>query len=251
MERLKRKPFQGVINIIRFNWHFYVIAFAIIISAFLFTPYITGLLKLLVIAGLSLAVLSIIISLWVSWYVYDHTNLYTLNWLDDLVATDSTVIANINAGFDETSAMLQHKFPGASLIVLDFYDPLRHTEISIKRARKVYPPYPGTKTIRTEDTSLSKNSVDQALMIFAAHEIRDMKERINFFCQVGESLHKDGKIIVVEHLRDLNNFIAYNIGFLHFHSYRTWKYTFENAWLKIEKEIKLNPFVSAFVLSKA
>ncbi len=41
-----RKPFQGVWNIIRFNWHFYVVAFVVIFISFL----IKGLCKYLLYA---------------------------------------------------------------------------------------------------------------------------------------------------------------------------------------------------------
>ena len=46
-------------------------------------------------------------------------------------------ITNINAGFDETSYILDDKFPNATIKAFDFYDAEKHTEASIKRARKV------------------------------------------------------------------------------------------------------------------
>ena len=59
-------------------------------------------------------------SLLVSWYVYDLSNLYKLSWL--FPNNDNIKIVNIHAGFDETSVLLSAKFPNAELIVFDFYD---------------------------------------------------------------------------------------------------------------------------------
>jgi hypothetical protein len=55
---------------------------------------------------------------------------------------------------------------------------------------------------------------------------------------------------VTEHLRDPANFLAYTIGFLHFHSRRTWLDTFQSAGLRVEREVKTTPFVTTFFLAK-
>src|SRR3954467_14181058 len=128
---MERVAFQGVTNIIRFNWHFYLIAIGCITGCFIFHQYLLIL----------LIVLSTVVSLGVSWYVYDYSGLYDLGWMD---FSSVHHILNINAGFDETSALLSRKYSSASLTVLDFYDPAKHTEVSIERARKAYGPYPGT-----------------------------------------------------------------------------------------------------------
>lgn len=197
-----------------------------------------------------LAAAGIIISLAVSWYIYDHSDLYSLNWLNILKISSNKQLVNINAGFDETSAVLAHKFPGSGLLVFDFYDPVKHTEISIERARKIYSAYPGTKTINTNNIPLKANSVDYIFLLFAAHEIRNDEERIEFFRQLGNTLRTGGKIIVTEHQRDIYNFIAYNIGFFHFFSASTWKQTFAKAGLHQETTFKLTAFITTFVLVK-
>lgn len=250
MERITRRPFQGISNIIRFNWHFYVIALALIISLSFALSYLSFSLHIVAIAFLLLTIAGMFISLVVSWYVYDHSNLYSLDWLNSLAIIPGRQMANINAGFDETSLLLQQKYTGSSLQVFDFYDPAVHTEISIERARKAYPPYPGTQTISTGKIPLSANSIDYIFLILAAHEIRNEKERIGFFRQLGTALTTGGKIIVVEHQRDIANFIAYTIGFFHFFSPAAWKRTFSKAGLQIETTFKLTPFISIFVLIK-
>lgn len=228
---------KGVMNIIRFNWHFYVIAMICIAGLILLhQPFIIGLI-----------VLSITVSLGVSWYVYDYSDLYTLNWLD--IPSPAEVV-NINAGFDETSVLLSAKYPTAKLTVFDFYDPVKHTAVSIERARKAYAAYPGTITITTASIPLPSASADVIVLMLAAHEIRDRVERGIFFTQLKGCLRDKGQIIVLEHLRDMPNFIAYNIGFFHFFSKQTWMHTFNVAGLVVVKETKLTPFLSAFILQR-
>ncbi len=250
METVRRTAFQGVINIVRFNWHFYVLALSLVaglLCAAFFLPFPLS----WIFFGFVLAIISgTFISLFVSWYVYDHSRLYELNFLKPLQISSSQTLVNVNAGFDETSGILHSKYPDASLAVFDFYDPKKHTEVSIERARKTYPPYPGTKTISTKAIPLRENSADVIFLILAAHEIRNHNERVGFFRQLKNALKEDGKIVVVEHQRDLQNFFAYTIGFFHFFSNAIWKRTFKDSGLNIVSETKHTPFLSIFILQK-
>lgn len=246
---MQRKAFTGVWNIIRFNWHFYAVSVPLIIITFYFSGYLNGLLYLVFITGTVIAGLSILISLFVSWYIYDRSNLYSLNWLEGLNLPAAINIANINAGFDETSELLKNKYPQSSLDVFDFYDPLKHTEISIERARRAYPPYPGTVGINTGNPGLKNNFYDLIFLILAVHEIRDNDERVKFFSLLKKSLSPQGRIIVVEHQRDFMNFTAFNIGFFHFYSPAVWKENFNKAGLNIISTTKHTPFLNIFVLS--
>lgn len=243
-----RRPFQGVLNIIRFNWQYYI---TVIFICCLFlalrynvlAPYIT-IFSLMIIMILCVT----IVSLLVSYYVYDLTDLYELNWLD--TCNQRSIIVNINAGFDEISNLLRKKFINSDLIVLDFYDPNLHTEISIQRARNLYAPIPNTINTTTTKLPLTTNSTDYVFLFFAAHEIRDEAERILFFKEIKRILKNDGKIFITEHIRDLPNFLAYNIGFFHFHSRKSWIKVFNVSELTLLNEARLNPFVINFTLTK-
>ena len=197
-----------------------------------------------------LSVISTFISLTVSFFIYDISNLYKLTWLEKLQFNKEDKIVNVNAGFDETSNLLKNKFVNSDLAVFDFYNPTKHTEISIKRARKAYPPYPNTQHTTTTHLALQNNSADKIFVIFAAHEIRNCDERISFFKELHRVLSSAGHIIVTEHLRDRANFFAYNIGFFHFYSKATWLKTFQNAGLRVTSEIKITPFITTFILDK-
>ncbi len=249
MERI-RKPFQGVTNIIRFNWHFYVIAIVSILILNIIDlifyspyPYLLFVLSLLIFLTLS-------ISLLVSCYVYDGSDLYQLNWLDRISIPTDGKFVNVHAGFDETSLLLQAKFPNASLQVFDFYDPVKHTEVSIRRARKAYPVPVKTESINTSHIPMGNEEADGIFVTLAAHEIRNKNERDLFFKELHRILKPSGKILVTEHLRNLPNFLAYNIGFFHFMPKSSWLSTFENSRLGISDSIKITPFISVFILEK-
>lgn len=245
-----RKPFQGVWNIIRFNWQFYVLAFGFVLlilsfrGSFSATNLIVADILLFFIIG------STILSLLVSTYIYDFSNLYKLTWLDKLRHNENKKIVNINAGFDETSFLLKDRFKDCKLTVLDFYDPTKHTEVSIKRARKSYPPFPNTQQVKTSALPLQDNSSDKIFMILSAHEIRNEEERKSFFQELRRALSPTGRIIVTEHLRDTANFLAYNIGAFHFHSKASWLKAFQSSGLRVAEEIKITPFLTTFILDK-
>lgn len=250
LEGITRKPFQGVTNIIRFNWHFYVIAAVLIVALLLLKNFLPGSASLFVELFIVLLILSTLVSLAVSYYVYDLSELYSLNWLNSLNIPKGLLLVNINAGFDETSALLKQKYPGCRLLVYDFYDPAKHTEVSIERARKAYPPYPGTITIETTKVPLTNSSADYIFLILAAHEIRNHEERITFFKQLQSALTPGGRIIVTEHLRDGYNFMAYNFGFFHFFSESAWLDTFKQSGFTIEQTLNITPFIKTFILKK-
>lgn len=250
MERMTRKPLQGITNIIRFNWHFYVIAAGAIALLLLAKVYTTEAYSPYILWCVLLALTGITLSLAASFYVYDCSSLYSLEWLNVLDIPADGYLVNIHAGFDETSALLQQKYPRATLQVLDFYNPAHHTEVSIKRARQAYPAYPNTKVITTSNLSLPKQSADCIFVILSAHEIRNRSERIVFFKELSELIKEAGSVVVVEHLRNLPNFIAYTIGFLHFFSAREWNRTFAAAGLTISWERNITPFIRAFILQQ-
>ena len=246
MEKITRSPFQGVLNIIRFNWHFFIFAILAIGAALLLHKVFPPPLSTLVFLGGFLTAITTVISLAVSYYVYDVSDLYQLTWL---LPNQQHKILTINAGFDETSAFIQQKCAPQHLTIADFYDPQLHTEASIQRARNAYPPPKTTISVQSQQLPFSSQSFDKTISILAAHEIRNPAERIQFFKELARVTKPNGQIIITEHLRDWRNFLAYTIGFLHFHSRATWLQTFEGAHLSVQQEIKTTPFIHTFILT--
>jgi SAM-dependent methyltransferase len=251
METVIRKPYQGVVNIIRFNWHFYVLAGICVLLLGFASAHTDNLMFWFSFIPATGITASTCLSLLVSYYVYDRSALYNFTWLTQFNKSDIKNIVNIHAGFDETSSILEKNFPDGSLEVFDFYDAARHTEISIERARKAYPPYYRTRKITTAELPLADRGVDIIFNIFALHEVRNRKERIQFLKEQLRTLRDDGKVVVVEHLRDVPNFFAYNIGFFHFFSAQEWSTSFKRAALCVDNKFKITPFITVFILRKA
>lgn len=243
-----RRPFQGVLNILSFNRHFYIIGIGILalitVSHQLFEW--SDLLYWIIIAAF---LYGLIMPLIVSAYVYDFSRYYDFQWLKDCSIDESKVkkILNINAGFDETSCIIKDNFPKADLKVFDFYDAQRHTEPAIVRARKVSIVYPDTQQMQSNSMPLPDQSVDLIFLLSAVHEIRSNEEKVKFLKECRRLCKPEGKIIMVEHLRDLPNFLAFSVGFTHFFSKAVWKNAFSHAGFASFKEVKFTPFMSIFI----
>ena len=187
----------------------------------------------------------------VSAYVYDFSRYYDFHWLTKIVSNSKEInlITNINAGFDETSFIIKGKFPQADLKVFDFYNARQHTEPAIIRARKVSLTYPNTRSISSDVIPLNDSSVDIVFLLSAVHEIRSHNEKVQFLKECHRICSPDGKVIMVEHLRDFPNFIAFSVGFTHFFSRFVWKTAFKSAGFTSFEETKFTPFMSIFKCS--
>jgi len=246
----KRRPFEGVLNILSFNRHFYIAglgALAILIACHLLNDWPDFILWL-IIAGFLYGLITPLI---VSAYVYDFSGYYRLDWLKNLVRDDERVklIVSINAGFDETSFIIKNRFPQSDLTVFDFYHPQHHTEPAIKRARKVSLVYPNTQQIASNSIPLKDSSADIVFLLSAVHEIRSHEEKVLFLKECNRLCKPDGTVIMVEHLRDFPNFLAFSVGFAHFFSRTVWKNAFEKAGFSSFQETKFTPFLSIFSCS--
>ena len=132
---------------------------------------------------------------------------------------------------------------------MDFYNAEQHTEPAIVCARKVSLVYPKTTTIKTKKIPLEENSTDLLFLLSAAHEIRSNQEKVLFLKECRRVCKPTGKVIMVEHLRDVPNFLAFSVGFTHFFSKKTWQKTFKNAGFTKIEEKKFTPFMSVFTCS--
>jgi len=247
----KRKKFQGVLNILSFNRHFYIAGLGILtvlITSRLIIEWPDFAFWLVIVAFLYGLIMPLIISA----YVYDFSGYYNFRWLQKLIRPDEQVklIINIHAGFDETSFIIKNKFPASDLTVFDFYNARQHTEPAIKRARKVSLVYPNTQHISSNSIPIDDNAADIVFLLSAVHEIRSHEEKVVFLKECYRLCKPGGQVIMVEHLRDFPNFLAFTVGFTHFFSRSTWKNAFECAGFSLFQETKFTPFMSIFKCSR-
>ncbi len=244
---IKRRKFQGVLNILSFNRHYYVFGL-IVLAAFFISRLLFGWNEVVFWIVIIAFLYGLIMPLLVSAYVYDFSGYYEFKWLEKIShdRDRQNSIVNINAGFDETSFILQEKFPNAELSVFDFYNAKQHTEPAIKRARKVSLIFPNTQQISSNHIPLKDGATDAVFLLSAVHEIRTQEEKVQFLKECYRVCKQNGSVIMVEHLRDFPNFLAFSIGFTHFFSRSTWKKAFEKAGFSSFEEQKFTPFMSIF-----
>ena len=214
----KISHFHGVANIVRFNWPIYVFVL-ILVSGLLSVSFLPGIAPAFQVffQGLAMGISAFtLLTLFVSFYIYDLSELNTYTWLNKIELSKTGNFANIHSGFDETSASLKKRFPSASWKLCDFYNPLYNTEGSIKRARKKYPCPPETIVIDHKDWKLEPDSYSAIFCLFAVHEIRSLEEKQRFFAQAAIHLKSGGKLVMAEHQRDLANFLVFGHGAFHF-----------------------------------
>ena len=244
---IKRRKFQGVLNILSFNRHFYVfgIGFLLLfIASHLLFHFPDIIFWVVIIAFLYGLIAPLIVSAW----VYDFSGYYNFEWLNKITRKEDAAkrIININAGFDETSFIIKNRFPASDLQVFDFYNAKQHTEAAIVRARKVSLVYPNTRQIASNIIPVEDRSVDIVFLLSAVHEIRSHEEKVQFLKECHRLCKPGGKVIMVEHLRDFPNFLAFSVGFTHFFSRSVWKNAFERAGFSTFRETKFTPFMSVF-----
>src|SRR5688500_1080474 len=178
---VKRRKFQGVLNILSFNRHFYVFGLgmlAVLFVSYLFFEWPEMAFWFIIIAFLYGLIMPLVVSAW----VYDFSGYYNFQWLKSQINNSSPVkqIVNINAGFDETSFIIKNQFPASDLKVFDFYNAKQHTEPAIVRARKVSLVYPDTQQIASRSIPVADKTIDIVFLLSAVHEIRSHEEKVQF-----------------------------------------------------------------------
>jgi SAM-dependent methyltransferase len=240
-----------MMTIIQFNWPFYVAAIVVLIPALAGLLLLPGL-TLKFVCGLAFAGAAYFVfgSLGVSHFIYDRSDLYRWGWLDRaLRGIDVRRAIFCHSGFDESSAELRKKFGNVQWQVLDHFDEKQMTEASIRRARAMNPPTQGTLPSRYDAWPVAAELADVVLGLLAIHELRSEAERSAWFGESKRCLRKGGRVVLVEHMRDAVNFLAFGPGFLHFHSPTSWRRCWESAGFRSIDQFRLTPFVRVFVLS--
>ncbi|HEX3987570.1 MAG TPA: class I SAM-dependent methyltransferase [Acidobacteriaceae bacterium] len=245
--------FAGVVKIVRFNIRFYVLSAAALAGVGLLIPFKTlpPWLEVGVLCGAAVVGFWTLSSVLVSWYVYDHAGVTRWQWLPGRIAGSPHCWANIHAGLDESTPALRQLFPGTEGSAVDIYDPGEMTEPSIARARRIQPSAEPFRRGRYDALPLPESGCDVVFLLFAAHEVRAAEHRTELFREAARRLREDGRVVLVEHLRDWKNFVAFGPGFLHFHSRRSWLRSIRGAGLVVEHESPVTQFVECFVLRRA
>lgn len=249
-KQIARSPFHGVAEIVRFNWPRYAAALGVVVAVCLLLRLnnLAGWLKDGGIAVVLFASWWSIASLAASYWVYDGSKLMDWEWIKREFPAPVDRWLNIHAGLDESTPELREFWPNATGETVDIFTPGEMTEDSIQRARTE-----GAEACRRVDyraLPFGPGQFDAVFLFFAAHELRRPEARRALFAEISRVLGMNGRVVLVEHLRDALNFAVYGHGFLHFHSRRTWHADIAAAGLKVEREFSFTPFVRIFILRR-
>jgi SAM-dependent methyltransferase len=247
---VRREAFQGVRQIVMFNWPLYALAVAALACTSFAIPRVPDgwLGRQALFASAGLASFWLAASLAVSWFVYDRSPLMTARWIPGALGIQPQTWLNLHAGLDEWTPALRALLPESHGRTLDIFDQRVMSESSISRARR-------DAQRRSEHADFrhlpaASGTIDAVFLFFCAHELRTHAARCELFGEVSRVLASGGRIIVVEQLREWRNFLAFGPGFLHFHSGGAWRRCFAHARLLMVAESSVTPFVRVFVLEK-
>ncbi len=239
--------FKGALDVIIYNLPVYLFSILILSlgsAVLIFLPLnasIRTLLIPLLIMNAFWSVSSILVSHW----IYDGSPLYRWTWLRSVLFQPPDKWVTIHAGLDEACTGLCKIFQKSQGISVDIFDPEVMTQSSILRARQR--PNASTTALRASMRGLpfSDNSLDAVFCAFSLHEIRTPEARSRLFNEMRRILKPSGFLMILEHGRDLANFLAFGPGFFHFLSAGVWLKHAREAGLCLAKEISLTPFVKA------
>ena len=245
-----RGRYQGVLQIFRYNWPYYALAAPaglLGLGVAALAPMST-VPKALIALGSTYVIAGAAASLVVSHYIYDLSPLCQWRWIAETMPERPKRWVNIHAGLDETSGALGRLFPEAHATVWKIYDPTAMTEPSIARARRLASCQGPATHADFRRLPLQDCACDTIFVIFTAHELRSAQARLRFFKELRRVVKPQGHLLLVEHLRDLRNLLAFGPGVLHFYPRREWVLLANRAGFAIAREFNMTPFVKVFLL---
>lgn len=240
---------SGVRDVFRYNWPLYAAGCLAAGAGWVVARRLPGPAAVAARAGASAAVALLVSSTAASWWVHDRSGLHSFDWLDDLLPGGPGAHVVLSAGLDEASRPLAARWPDAAQRVVDLYDPVLMTEGSIRRARRRVPPVAGTVAGRPDRLPVASGSADTVFAVFAAHELRRAADREALFAECVRVLRPGGRLVLVEHLRDVANTAVYGPGAWHFLPRREWLRLAAGAGLRTVGELRIGGQVTAFALA--
>lgn len=202
---------------------------------------------------MSLAVVAVgwsVLSLVVSDYVYDRSELASGAWIGRLLPPRVETWATVDAGLD-AEVDLDRGVPGRCVGRLDVFDGDTVRAPSVVRARAHTARKHAAAPCSATALALGDATCDVVFVVFTAHEVRGASARAAFLRETRRALRPGGRVVLVEHLRDLPNFVAFGPGFLHFVARSEWLALAERAGLRVAGEIRVTPWVMALALEAA
>jgi hypothetical protein len=250
---------SGVGRVIAFNWPKYVVAVLTLIGLASFSIRSDGAVHLIALAGLLALIYGVLASLVATWWAYDHeaANLYETiahhhrqHCLPNSPDSVNRKWILVHAGLDESQGRLNDLI-GEPLNVFDV-GPTQQMTRSLRRAHAVIPRTGQIiKPTTNYATDLPTGSVDTAVVLFGIHEVRNNQHASLLLGELSRVVRPAGSILIVEHLRDVQNITVYGPAVLHFGSARHWKRVIANSSLHIRSAERIAGLINIFDVNHA
>ncbi|MDQ3127780.1 MAG: YndJ family protein [Chloroflexota bacterium] len=184
----------------------------------------------------------------VTWRVFGPEAPERWAWIRS-VGTDSARWLNLTTGFDDSTATLRATLPGRGSAI-DVFDSSRTHAAALRLARAAFPPASESVPVAGLPAVVDSASVDTVFLLMSAHETHD-QERRSLFAATRSALAPGGRLVLVEHLRDRANVLAFGPGAWHFSDRDDWLRSADSAGLELLDERGLGPWVRGFVFGRA
>lgn len=200
--------------------------------------------RLLLLVGGSFAIGMTAAAVLTTWWVFGVTARTRWAWVEHAADRPRRWL-NLTTGFDDSTPILRQRLSGEGR-TLDVFDTTGGHEPALKRARRRFPPVGASVAPTALDDQVEPASADAVLLLMSAHEAHG-HDRVALFRSAARALTPDGHLVVVEHLRDLANILAFGPGAWHFSTRGEWLAVAEAAGLGLTEESRLSPFVAGLV----
>lgn len=233
-----RGPFAGVRMILRYNWPLYAtgLTTAIAGAALATRSAAPRSLRLGATSAALVAGWLSVASLVASWWIYDRSELYRWTWLRRIVPTAPERVLVVHAGLDEASGPVAHLWPRAAVAAVDVHGGVGRTTASLRIARR------GAAAARGRDAHVTGEQ-DVVVAFLAAHELRTHRHRVEFMRDVRRQLAVGGRFVLIEHIRDATNALAFGPAIGHFYPVEEWRDVIHGGGLQLLSEERITPFI--------
>lgn len=234
-------------QIARYNWPLYLVAAlgALAGGAAAASPALPYPVRITGGLGAAAAVWLACSSFTAFYLMFDHSELHSGRWLAPLLPRSPNRWVQISAGLDETTLPFTKVFAGVEGRSLAIHDPSM-TAPALNRARGQDAPA-SPESVSPSGLPIDSGWADVACVVLAAHEVRDVAAREAFYRELARITSADGRVVVVEHLRDLAAALAFGPGLFHFYPRSEWIRLGKLANLELEREHSITPWVRVFV----
>lgn len=240
--------FTHALRLARFNWPLYLVCIGIAgggTSAAM-TPALPSFLRFVAALGASVATWYAIASFAAFYWMFDRSPFLSGAWLARCVQDAPRTCIQLSVCAEQTVLPIQSVFPQSKSETFDLFDESITTAPAIARARQRG--HVGAAQAAPDAIPLNSDSIDLVVVTLAAHEIRQPQKRELLFRELARIVTADGRIVVVEHLRNLAAVLAFGPGLFHFFPRREWVRLAHAAELSLIAEFDITPFVHVFVM---